>query len=221
MKTYGKTDMNRLVLTVFLAVGLAQLTACDAGDERPTVDLQDRVSQPPPPTPEVSDVHNADSILYFGFDLRASPQEDARQYLPFMDYLNTTTGYEFQLRFTPKSSSLIEELGNGRLHFAAIGADSYIKAREKYGVVSVVRGLNLQGKAEYRSKIVVRPDSLIQTLGDLKGTRFAFGSINSTQGHLIPRIVMEKHGLKLTDFVEHFLYGIASELCQCRCRTPI
>ena len=30
-------------------------------------------------------------IFHFGFDLRAGPLEDARQYLPFLDYLRRST----------------------------------------------------------------------------------------------------------------------------------
>lgn len=140
-----------------------------------------------------------EDILHFGFDLRASPQEDARQYLPLLKYLEQKTGYRFRLRFTPEDGQIDDDLGKGVLQFAAIGATSYIRAARQYGVIPLVRGVNSEGKAEYRSMIVVRPGSPIEGLDDIYGKRFAFGSINSTQGHLIPRIILHEHGIKLAD----------------------
>ncbi len=63
-------------------------------------------------------------VLRFGFDVRGFPDEDARQYLPFLEYLEAATGLRFELRFTPKSHAIADELGAGRLQFAAIGAET-------------------------------------------------------------------------------------------------
>ena len=141
-----------------------------------------------------------EETFYFGFDLRSGPLEDARQYLPFLNYLNRTTGYRFKLRFMPDDVSITDALGSGEIHFAAIGAVSFVLAHEKYGVVSLARGINSLGKSEYQSIIVVSPDSQIQNVSDLRGKRFAFGSTTSTQGHLIPRIILAEQGLSLDDF---------------------
>ena len=88
-----------------------------------------------------------------------------------------------------------------------MGAGSTIQAHAKYGVIPLVRGLNAQGRAEYRSVIVVAPDSSIQTIADLRGKRFAFGSLTSTQGHLIPRIILLQHGLTLDDLAAYAYTG--------------
>lgn len=145
--------------------------------------------------------------IVFGFDLRASPEEDARQYLPFLKYLEEATGYEFQLRFTPKDGQLSEDLGRGTVQIAAIGAVTLIKAREKFDVRPLVRGLNHQGKAEYQSVIVVAPDSALGSLEDLRDKRIAFGNIDSTQGHIIPRILLKEHGLDLDSFAAYEFTG--------------
>ena len=150
---------------------------------------------------------NNSNAIYFGFDLRASPQEDARQYLPFLEYLQETTGYQFKLKFTPANSSIIDELGRGHVQFAAIGADTYLKAHETYGVVSLVRGKNQLNEANYRSMIVVSPDSAIKSIQDIKNKSFAFGNINSTQGHLIPRIIMSENNITLNDLAKYEYTG--------------
>ncbi len=189
-----------------LAMGLVMLVACEAEHTGKPLDFDDTVADSMLAVDKPGQRKSTD-IIYFGFDLRSSPQEDARQYLPFLDYLKNQTGYNFSLRFTPKNSTIIDELGSGRVDFAAIGADSFIRAREKYQVVGLVRGINNEGRAEYRSKIVVQPDSNIRDLADLKGKRFAFGSETSTQGHLIPRIIMQQHDLSLEDFSDYTYTG--------------
>ncbi len=63
--------------------------------------------------------------------------------------------------------------------------------------MALVRGVNAEGRAEYRSVIAVSPDSPIRSVEGLRGKRFAFGGVMSTQGHLIPRIAMSEHNITL------------------------
>ena len=196
MRGQGKTEAQFLWTAVFLALVGVLLAGCLPGEDRREIDLDDRASDAE--LRELTARTDSD-VLWFGFDLRASPQEDARQYLPFLEYLTEATGYAFELRFAPQDGQIVDDLGMGVVQFAAIGAGSYIQAHAKYGVIPLVRGLNAQGRAEYRSVIVVAPDSSIQTIADLRGKRFAFGSLTSTQGHLIPRIILAQHNLTLDD----------------------
>ena len=143
----------------------------------------------------------------FGFDLRASPQEDARQYIPFINYLEKATGLDFELCFTPSHNSIVDDLGRGDVHFAASGAGSFILANKKYGVIPIVRGLNPEGRSVYKSVIIVSPQSPINSVSELRGKRFAFGNITSTQGHLIPRIILHEHNLSLDDLASYINTG--------------
>lgn len=174
------------------------LTGCDSESNKSVVDLNDAVSETELKSLG-SNLNEQQKVYYFGFDLRASPQEDSRQYQPFLRYLEEATGLKFELRFTPKSSSIIDEIGTGKVHFAAVGAVSYIQGHEKYGINSLVLGLSQEGKAKYQSMIVTSPNSKIKKLTDLKNKRFAFGSVDSTQGHLIPRIVLGDREIGLED----------------------
>ena len=189
--------MQHLFSGCLVALSLLPLTGCSPDPRTVVIDFEDRVHDAELKT--MSSTPRNGQAFFFGFDLRASPQEDARQYLPLLDYLEQATGYRFELRFTPKNRQVADELGAGRIHFAAIGATSYVRAREQYGAIALVRGLNYNNKAEYRSMIVVRPDSPLRRVGDLRGKRVAFGDFDSTQGHLIPRIVLRTHGIGIRD----------------------
>jgi len=194
-----------LILGVLILGAIVFLSGCDSGGERKEIDLSARISNAD--LRKLAQAKKDADVLWFGFDLRAGPKEDARQYIPFLKYLERSTGYRFNLRFTPKGGSIANELGRGVVQFAAVGAGTYILAHAKYGVIPVVRGLNSQGKAQYRSVIVVRPDSPIRKIEDLRGKNFAFGSITSTQGYLIPGIILLKHGITLRDLGSYRFTG--------------
>jgi len=201
-----KRSIQPLVAVIFIAT----LVSCDSQSNTTLVNLDDQLTDKERLSLEQSKQQASrtnQNTFFFGFDLRASPQEDSRQYQPFLRYLENSTGYKFELRFTPKNSSIIDELGTGKIHFAALGAVSYIQGHEKYGIINIASGLNKFNKAKYQSMIVTAANSPINNMRQLKNKRFAFGSIDSTQGHLIPRIILRDHNIKLKDFAAYKYTG--------------
>ncbi|WP_126454146.1 phosphate/phosphite/phosphonate ABC transporter substrate-binding protein [Sulfuriflexus mobilis] len=209
---YSLPKTIRHIPLALLLLSLA-LISCDTSDNLPVihVDSQERLPDTALQKEQAQqdkDIRQAqDKIFYFGFDLRRSPQEDAAQYLPFLKYLEAATGYQFKLHFTPKSSTTVEELGQNKTQFAAMGASSFLDAQSMYGAISLVRGLNHQGKAVYQSVFVVKPNSRIRDISDFKGRGLAFGSRDSTQGHLIPRIMLTENGISLKDLSSYAYMG--------------
>ncbi|MGP8330524.1 MAG: phosphate/phosphite/phosphonate ABC transporter substrate-binding protein [Methanosarcinaceae archaeon] len=187
---------------LFLAITF--LGGCENKDRHQEIDLNDIVSDAE--LQQTAEKQN-NNVLFFGYDPRSSPQEDARQYLPLLKYLTKATGYKFKLYFTTRRNQTIEALGKGEIHFTAFGAGSYIVAHEKYGIIPLVHGLNKKGKPEYRSVIFVAANSPIQQIEELRGQRFAFGSVTSTQSYLIPRIILNQHGITLEDLSEYKFTG--------------
>ncbi|HID61375.1 MAG TPA: phosphate/phosphite/phosphonate ABC transporter substrate-binding protein, partial [Anaerolineae bacterium] len=59
--------------------------------------------------------------------------------------------------------------------------------------------LNAGGQGEYQAIIFTRTDSPVQSIEDIRGRSFAFGSRTSTQGHLIPRLMLAEAGIELAD----------------------
>lgn len=200
-----ETHKFHLLQICLLSLFIAVLSGCDSSKESKVIQLGESVENGELLKPKMPNL--AKNEYYFGFDVRNNPQEDARQYLPFLNYLEQETGYKFKLRFTSKNNSTEDDLGQGVTQFAAIGATASIYATEKYQAIPLVRGINSLGKAEYQSMIVIAPDSKLRKLEDLRGKRFAFGSENSTQGHLIPRIILSNKGLNLKDFDSHIYTG--------------
>jgi len=213
----SRSHFKHIIFFSFIILTALLMVSCDASNEIPVQNINNEKTLSDRQLEQLHQDHQHQHseqgqshehlVIYFGFDLRASPQDDAAQYLPFLKYLETATGYTFKLHFTSKNSSAVEELGNNITHLAAIGATSFLEAQAKYGAISLARGLNHQNNAEYQSVLVVRPKSKIQNIYDIKGKRFAFGNIDSTQGHLIPRIMLSEKGIRLNQLRKYDYTG--------------
>jgi phosphonate transport system substrate-binding protein len=119
-------------------------------------------------------------------------QVSIEQKSPLRDYLSKALGEPVKLIIPTNYSATVEALGNGSLDFAYLGALTYLKAHERYGVVPLVqRGIDKQ----FHSVFVTQAGSSIKSLTDTKGKSFAFGDISSTSGHLIPYRELKKAGV--------------------------
>jgi phosphonate transport system substrate-binding protein len=142
-------------------------------------------------------------IVYFGVIPRYNPMVMYRNYQPLMDYLTEQTDYHFELKLARSYPETVNDLREGKTQLASLGDVTFFEAYSGFGAVPLVRPLNKLGKPTYRSKIVIRSNSPIQSLADLKGKTFAFGSPHSTSGNLIPRLFLFRNGITLFDFADY------------------
>ncbi len=204
-KLFKKLSMSN-ILTVLFIVVIIFTSGC--GDEQQEIEIDLSKTE----KGVIQFPQDDTDVVYFGFDLRLSPKEEVRIYTPFLQYLSEETGRTFKIHFTSEYDTTQDNLGKGITQFAALGALSYLKAHNEYGAVCLVRGLNAECKDKYRAAIVTGPDSNINQIKDLHGKRFAFGSFYSTQGHLIPRKILEDVDIKLSDF-EQYIYTDSHNAC--------
>ncbi|GAB6151525.1 phosphate/phosphite/phosphonate ABC transporter substrate-binding protein [Desulfosporosinus burensis] len=195
--------MPKALLIIFSAIlFLWPITGCSTLTKENVIPLTQEDQNPVTAKMDVTS-----PVYTFSYDRRMDPAEDVKMYATFLKYLETATGYNFELRPMAPNQNLIEELGAGRVDIAAIGTLSYLKAHQKYGVRAVVRGITEQGKAEYRALIITSSNSKLRSLHDLQGKTFTFGSDTSTQGYLIPLIMLTEAGVNLTDLTGYTFAG--------------
>jgi len=147
------------------------------------------------------------NTLWFGFDLRLGPKEEVGIYTPFLHYLEKSTGKRFRIKFSHDYEDTVKNLGTGATDFAAIGPLSYVIGAKEYGIKYLVSGVNSEGDSQYHAVIFSQPDSDIRGITDLRGRCFAFGAEMSTQGHLIPRKMLEDSGILLDDLGKYLYTG--------------
>jgi len=184
--------------------GLLLIQACKPSEELPRLDL-DRLASDEQIERAVADSKGEGYTV--AFDLRISPLEDARQYLPLIEYLEGETGLPFRLDIRTSSNALQQGYLDGEIDFAILGAGSYLSLLDKTPVLPLVRGLNAEGEPGYRSYLVTLPDSPLQGISSLRDRRLAFGSDTSTPGYLIPRIMLNQAGLSLEDLAGYEFAG--------------
>lgn len=121
-------------------------------------------------------------------------QVSVEQKAPLREYLSKKLGSSVDLIIPTNYNATVEGLGNGSLDFAYLGALTYVKARQRYGVQPVVQR---DVDRSFHSLFITQADSPIQKLTDVKGKQFAFGDINSTSGHLIPYQELREAGVNV------------------------
>jgi phosphonate transport system substrate-binding protein len=93
-----------------------------------------------------------------------------------------------------------EAMGANKAQIGWLNTFNYILAHEKYGIDVALVTVRF-GATTYKGQIVVRADSGITTLADLKGKVMCWVDPNSTSGYIIPRIYLKANGIDPdTDF---------------------
>lgn len=138
-------------------------------------------------------------VVRFGVIPRYNPMIMYRSYQPLMDYLTENTPYRFELKLSRDYTEAVRFLQRGETHITSLGDVTYVEAQQGFGAVPILKPLNSQGQAFYTSIIIVREDSPIRSVAELRGKSFAFSSYHSTSGNLIPRYYLFTHGISLFD----------------------
>ncbi len=107
--------------------------------------------------------------------------------------MQKTTGLHFKTSVATSYAAVIEAMGAGKVDIGWLGSFSYVLAKHKYDVDLLLIVVRF-GKPSYRGQIMVRQDSGIETLADLKGKTFAFVDPASTSGHLYPKTLLRSKG---------------------------
>ena len=115
-----------------------------------------------------------------------NPNELLRIYAPFAEYLGKELGMKVQFTPVVDYAATVEGLAARKLDLVWYGGFTSVQAVRR--TEGNARRLVLREEdAQFKSVFVARPGSGIAGLGDLKGKTFAFGSVSSTSGHLMPR----------------------------------
>lgn len=103
------------------------------------------------------------------------------------------TGLHFKTSVATSYAAVIEAMGAGKVDIGWLATFSYVLARDKYGV-DLLLIVERFGTPFYRGQIMVRADSGINTVTDLKGKTMAYVDPASTSGHLYPKALIMAAG---------------------------
>ncbi len=151
-------------------------------------------------------------VLTFGVQPQWSRDQMERMFQPLMDYLGEQTGHTFQLRVTEDYGALLDELDSGLVDLGKFSPYGYVLARKSQGV-KIFATEETNGRAWYQGLVVVRKDSRIASLEELKGRSFSFTDPNSTSGFVYPRALLVERGEDPNTYFSRTFYAGSHDVC--------
>ena len=162
-------------ITVFIVVGIYIFSMSAAAGQRP---------------------------LKFGSVAMDIPAEMGKRLTPLTEYLSEVLHRPVILKLAPNMGSAINDVATARVDFAYLTPVAYLKSHQQGNTRIAVKTLTNK-KPYFQLMIVVRNDSPIKQVQDLRGKSFAFGDKRA----LLQRAVVVGSGIQLKDFSKYEFLG--------------
>ena len=112
------------------------------------------------------------------------------------EYLSNKTGVAVEFTILTRYGNIIESFTTEKMDGAFFGSFTGALAIRKLGVIPLARPVNLDGSSTYHGLLLVRKDSGITTVADMRGKRMAFVDKATTAGYLFPLAYLKEHGVR-------------------------
>ena len=121
-----------------------------------------------------------------------APTELQRKFEPLGQYLETELGMPVVFQPVSDYAGVVEALAAKRLDLAWLGGFTFVQAKLRTGnAIPLVQ----RAQDEVFTSTFITADPSVQSHADLEGKSFAFGSVSSTSGHLMPRYFLQQDGI--------------------------
>ncbi|AOE84267.1 putative selenate ABC transporter substrate-binding protein [Pseudomonas sp. TCU-HL1] len=137
-----------------------------------------------------------------------APTELLRKFKPLGAYLEQQLGMKVEFVPVADYAAVVESLAADRLDMAWLGGFTFVQTRLKTG--NAIPLVQREQDEKFTSKFITA-DPAVNSLQDLKGKTFAFGSVSSTSGSLMPRYFMQKDGIVPEQFFSRVAYSGAHD----------
>lgn len=133
----------------------------------------------------------ADINLVFGTYATDKPTVIVRKFKPFLNYLSDNLSQSLgepvliKMQISMDYQEGINDLTSGEVDLARFGPASYVTAKDQEERIEIIAMETSKGKKTFKGIIAVEKNSPIQSLEDLHGKSFAFGSRLSTIGRYL------------------------------------
>lgn len=115
---------------------------------------------------------------------------------PLINYISKTISKDLKFETGFDYADTIEQFKNATYDLGFIGPSPFVIAtHNSKSQLKIIAGLNNKYDGQFHSVIVVRKDSNIRKLSDLKGKSFAFGSPKSTLSFFMPMNLLQKNNI--------------------------
>lgn len=138
----------------------------------------------------------AQAELTLGIHPFKPPTTLIKSFTPLATYLSHKMNEPVSIKISKDYQTHIDSVGQDKFDLAYMGPAPYVEMVQAYGQKPLLARQVINSSPVFHGKIIVRKDSPIQSIEELKGKRFAFGDPNSTMGHLMPRYMLAQAGVR-------------------------
>ena len=125
-------------------------------------------------------------------------------FMPFVRHMAERVGRDMQLEIFKDFTSFWEEFQQKQFDLVHFNQYHYILARKLYGYQAIVRNQEF-GSSTIAGSIIVRKDSGVEDIKDLKGKNILFGGgPRAMQSYIAPVWLLQNAGLQKGDYNERF-----------------
>lgn len=119
---------------------------------------------------------------------------------PFARYISDKLGIDTKVEIIPDVNTMLTKLDDGTIDFGYVSNLDYVKLKKQRTITPITKVVK-GGTSTYNALLLVRKDSGINSLDDLKGKSIAYTSKNSSHGYLYPStIIKKKYNMPLENF---------------------
>lgn len=133
--------------------------------------------------------------LVFTYTPVEDPAVYEKAFTPFTKHLAQCTGKRVVFFQVQSNAAEIEALRSGRLHVGGFSTGPTAFAVNIAGAVPFAVKGDEKGYQGYHLYVIVKKDSVIKSMADLKGRKVAHTSPSSNSGHMAPLALFPKQGV--------------------------
>lgn len=128
-----------------------------------------------------------------------------RQFTPVIEFLQASmeermkSPVEIELRIYKTYAEAFDAFVAGKVDFVRFGPASYVLAKEQNPGIDLLAIEGNEGTKRFSGMVVVRADSPVKKLSDLRGRKFAFGDPTSTIGRFLVQERLLDAGIRSAD----------------------
>jgi phosphonate transport system substrate-binding protein len=135
-----------------------------------------------------------------------------KKFTPLAHYLSQKSGLEITLKIGSSYDEHIEYIGLNKVDIAYMGPVSYVKLVKLFAKKPILAKLEVNGQSYFQGNIIVRKDSSIKSIADLKGKRIALGNMNSTMSFIVPHHLLHQASIFPKDKIKHQLLATHDDI---------
>ncbi len=191
---------HKILSAYFLIMLIFVFTGCGNKEEAKKVDL-DKVE-------EMENLPQEPLTLRIGLIPEQDIRKMAARYEPLANYLSEKLNLKVTLVYLDNYAEVCDKFIYKQLDAAFFGSFSYVLTKARAQIEPIARP-DYQGTSTYRGLIVVRRDSKISNVAQMKGKRLALVHQATFAGYLFPLLYFQEQGIKYLEgyFSQVKFYG--------------